>query len=70
MVGHSVGLQFHPELDGPLVEVWLDNDEAEAVALGLSPDELRSETAQLQPDARRRLRVLVRGFLDRVARQP
>jgi GMP synthase-like glutamine amidotransferase len=70
VVGHSVGLQFHPELDGPLLEVWLDNDEAEAVALGLNTDELRSETAQLQPDARRRLSVLVHGFLDRVARQP
>jgi GMP synthase-like glutamine amidotransferase len=69
-IGHTVGLQFHPELDGPLLEAWLDNDGAEAVALGLGLDELRSETARLQSDAARRLRTLVRGFLARVADQP
>jgi GMP synthase-like glutamine amidotransferase len=69
-IGHSVGLQFHPELDGPLLEVWLDNDGPEAIAMGLRLDELRSETARLQPDAASRLRTLVRGFLDQVAHQP
>jgi GMP synthase-like glutamine amidotransferase len=70
VIGHSAGLQFHPELDGPLLEAWLANDGAEVVALGLTPDELRSRTAELQSDAGGRLRTLVRGFLDRVARQP
>jgi GMP synthase-like glutamine amidotransferase len=69
-IGHTVGLQFHPELDGPLLEAWLANDGAEAVALGLDLNELRSETARLQSDAARRLRALVRGFIDRVAHQP
>jgi GMP synthase-like glutamine amidotransferase len=69
-IGHTVGLQFHPELDGPLLEAWLANDGAEATALGLDLDELRSETARLQSDAARRLRALVRGFIDRVAHQP
>lgn len=69
-IGHTVGLQFHPELDGPLLEAWLANDGAEATRLGLELDELRSETARLQSDAARRLRALVRGFIDRVARQP
>ena len=69
-IGHTVGLQFHPELDGPLLEAWLDNDGAEATALGLELDELRAETVRLQADAERRLRTLVRGFLDRVTRQP
>lgn len=68
-ISHSVGLQFHPELDGPLLEAWLANDGAEAIALGVHPDELRSETAQLRPDAAVRLRALVRGFVDRIARQ-
>lgn len=70
VIGHSAGLQFHPELDGPLLEAWLANDEPEVIAMGLTPDELRSETAKLQSDAAGRLRILVRGFLDRVARQP
>ena len=69
-IGHSVGLQFHPELDGPLLEAWLANDGTEAIAFGLDLDELRSETACLHSDAARRLRALVRGFLDRVAHQP
>jgi GMP synthase-like glutamine amidotransferase len=69
-IGHTVGLQFHPELDGPLLEAWLANDGAEATALGLDLDELRSETARLQSDAARRLRALVRGFIDLVAHQP
>ncbi|MDT5266467.1 MAG: hypothetical protein QOI90_3093 [Mycobacterium sp.] len=70
VIGHSLGLQFHPELDGPLLEAWLANDGAEAIAMGLQPDELRSATAQLHDDAARRLRALVRGFTDRVVRQP
>jgi hypothetical protein len=65
-----MGLQFHPELDGPLLEAWLANDGAEAIAMGLQPDELRSATAQLHDGAARRLRALVRGFTDRVVRQP
>jgi GMP synthase-like glutamine amidotransferase len=70
VIGHCAGLQFHPELDGPLLEAWLDNDEPEVIAMGLTADELRSETAKLQPDAAGRLRTLVRGFLDRVAHKP
>jgi GMP synthase-like glutamine amidotransferase len=69
-IGHTVGLQFHPELDAPLLEAWLDNDGAEAEAHGLVLDELRSQTSRLQSDARARLHNLVRGFLDRVAGQP
>ncbi len=69
VIGHCVGLQFHPELDGPLLEAWVADDAAEAIALGVQPDELRSATRALQSDAARRLRTMVRGFLDRVARQ-
>ena len=69
-VGSAMGLQFHPELDGPLLDAWIDHDGAEAVALGLDLDELRAETARLQPGARDRLHALVRNFLERVVRQP
>ena len=52
VIGHCVGLQFHPELDGPLLEAWLANDAAEAIALGVQPDELRSATANCSPTPR------------------
>lgn len=67
---NTVGLQFHPELDGPLLDAWLDNDGDEAIALGIVLDELRAETAALQPDARNRLGALVRGFLGLTSGQP
>lgn len=69
-IGHTLGLQFHPELDGPLLQAWLANDGAEAAALGIDADALYDETARLQSDADRRLHALVRGFLAHVARQP
>lgn len=70
VIGHCLGLQFHPELDGPLLEAWLANDGHEAVALGVQPDELRSATARLQSGSARRLRTLVHAFTERVVRQP
>lgn len=71
VVGRAMALQFHPELDEALLDVWLDNDrDGDVAALGLDPDELRSATAQLRPDAAVRIRRLVRGFVDRVVRQP
>jgi GMP synthase-like glutamine amidotransferase len=69
-IGHTLGLQFHPELDGPLLQAWLDNDGAEAIALGIDPDDLLEQTARLRSDADRRLHALVRGFLAQVGRQP
>jgi GMP synthase-like glutamine amidotransferase len=70
VIGHCMGLQFHPELDGALLDAWLANDGHEAIGLGLDPDEMRSATAQLQSDAAHRLRALVRAFTAQVVRQP
>jgi GMP synthase-like glutamine amidotransferase len=58
----SLGLQFHPELDGPLLEAWLTKDAAELAEFGLSLDDVRATTAELVDDARDRLRALTRGF--------
>jgi len=67
----SLALQFHPELDRALLELWLADDRnGEVPGVGLSHDELRSRTAELEESARRRVRDLVRGFLTYVARQP
>ncbi len=71
-LGRSVALQFHPELDPALLELWLDDDReaGEAALGGCTHDELRSRTAELHDDAARRIRLLVQGFLAYTARQP
>ena len=69
-LGRAVALQFHPELDPALLELWLDDDRdaGEAELLGRSHDELRSRTAELHDDAAARIRRLVKGFLAHTAR--
>ena len=71
MLGRALALQFHPELDHGLLELWLADDrDGEVAGFGLSHDELRSRTAELEKSAAERIRKLVRGFLSQVARQP
>ena len=71
--GTAMGLQFHPELDHKLLELWIDDDRersdgaGDLRTLGLTADGLRSDTTVHVDDAARRLRLLVRGFLDKVA---
>lgn len=62
--GRAMGLQFHPEVDPDLLEVWIAADTGGDIAgLGLDADELRSQTAARADDAARRLQRLVGGFL-------
>ncbi|MGA5544461.1 type 1 glutamine amidotransferase [Mycobacterium sp. NPDC051198] len=69
VLGTALALQFHPELDSGLLEVWLAHDRDGSVAeIGRSPDELRLQTTEFIDDAASRLRILVRGFLSRVVR--
>ena len=71
VLGKALALQFHPELDGALLEGWLAVDrDGDVASMGLTNDELRSATARLQTSAAERIRRLVRGFNDRVVRQP
>jgi hypothetical protein len=68
VLGTALGLQFHPEVDTPLLEAWLSNDSGGDVdRLGVDIETLRARTAAEQDAAVSRLRGLVGGFLDRVA---
>jgi GMP synthase-like glutamine amidotransferase len=66
----NLGLQFHPELDRALLELWLVNDRADIEAAGLEPDRLLEETDRLAPEAWPHTRRLVAWFLDDVASTP
>jgi GMP synthase-like glutamine amidotransferase len=71
VLGRALALQFHPEIDRALLELWLADDrDGEVVDFGLSHDELRTRTTELADSAAERIRDLVRGFLAHVARQP
>jgi GMP synthase-like glutamine amidotransferase len=71
VLGRSLALQFHPEIDLELLDVWLDDDrDGDVVGAGLSHDELRQRTTELADDVATRVRGLVHGFLTHVARQP
>ena len=68
VLGRALALQFHPEIDVKLLDVWLAEDrDGEVVDAGLSHDELRQRTTELADDAATRIRSLVRGFLTHVA---
>ncbi|MHC9296916.1 type 1 glutamine amidotransferase [Mycobacterium sp. LTG2003] len=69
VLGRSLALQFHPELDLALLDGWLAGDrDGEVAGIGRSHDELRLQTKELADNAAARVRALVRGFLDRVVR--
>jgi GMP synthase-like glutamine amidotransferase len=68
VLGHTLALQFHPELDAALLKLWIDDDrDGEADQLGVVARELLSSTVTLRDSTTCRTATLVRGFLDNVA---
>ena len=64
----NLALQFHPELDPPMLDGWLDNGGREELERsGLDVEEVRRTTRELEQGARLRTHALVDAFLDRIA---
>ncbi|WP_083410633.1 type 1 glutamine amidotransferase [Mycolicibacterium rutilum] len=68
LLGRTLALQFHPEVDRSLLELWLAIDDGELAEFGLSHDELRSQTTTFADASR--VKQLVGNFVTRVVHQP
>ena len=70
--GRTLGLQFHPEIDPYVLDLWLEMDGgcAEVEGEGLSVEDLRIATRIQELDSNKRARDLVDQFLDRIAGAP
>ena len=64
VIGHSLGLQFHPEATPEIVERWTSGPgEEELVRSGIDPDELRRATREHASQSASRAEVLVDWFV-------
>jgi hypothetical protein len=59
-LGPHLGVQFHPEVDGPQLKLWLDaGGDREVEANGLDPGQFLADTIREEPAARARADRLV-----------
>ena len=68
----AYGVQFHPEVNQPLIERWLGNpaygDELTAAGLGQDDASIRAQTASLALPMQRRAEPMFENFLDLIGR--
>ena len=69
LLRRTLAVQFHPEINADLLDLWLDYDRDEVLEAGIDPDEMRRRTAQLTDLTAARVADLVEGFLTQVARR-
>ena len=63
-IGPHLAVQFHPEVDGPQLKLWLDaHTDNDPVTLGIDPDQFLADTIREEPAARDRAARLVAAFL-------
>jgi GMP synthase-like glutamine amidotransferase len=68
-LGRHLAVQFHPEVDGPQLKLWLDaGGDREAERAGLDPGQLLVDTVREEPAAGERADRLVAAAL-RIARR-
>ncbi len=68
VMGTTMGIQFHPEVDEGLLELWLAGDGVDDIAaLGRTADQLRVATTRELEGATKRVHALVRAFVDGIA---
>ncbi len=69
VLGRTMGLQFHPELDEDLLDRWLagPTGAAEIAQLNRTADELRAITREQLESATKRVHALVRSFVEVIA---
>lgn len=70
--GRTLALQFHPEIDSHVLDLWLEMEGgcAEVEGEGLNVEVLREQTRLQEPHANQRAYDLVDQFLDRIANAP
>ena len=70
--GRTLGVQFHPEIDLQVLDLWLamDGGCVEVESEGVNVEELRAQTKRLERESNQRGYDLVDQFLDRVATAP
>lgn len=68
IIGRSLGVQFHPELDEAELQGWLDmGGHGEALEAGFDPDAMMADTLALLPSATERTNALIKAYLQQVA---
>ncbi len=67
--GRTLGLQFHPEINAHVLDLWLamEGGCVEVESEGVVVEELRKETKDIEPASNKRGEELVDRFLSRVA---